>query len=128
MVNSASDLLQRRPHAPPPTAHVQRFWSQPVLHYDDTESTNPYLFEQEFLYAGTHYEIEKLFRDRKGCLPTGPYHRVPELHRRMPSGQGLINDAHLPAVDRIHAVDEAHVRVPRVNLIHNVVPGEGGNG
>src|SRR5438132_11955947 len=43
MVNSASDLLQRRPHAPPPTAHVQRFWSQPVLHYDDTESTNPYL-------------------------------------------------------------------------------------
>jgi hypothetical protein len=73
------------------------------------------------LYAGTHDEIEKLFRDSKGCISTGPYHRFPELDWRIPSGRGFINDAHLPAVDRIHSVDDAYVGLPRVNQIHDII-------
>lgn len=77
--------------------------------------------EQEFLDAGTHDEIEKLFRDRKGCVSTGPYHRFPELDRRIPPRRGFINDAHLPAVDRIHAVDDAHLSLPCANQIDDII-------
>src|SRR5437773_5460149 len=73
------------------------------------------IFEQEFLYAGTHDEIEKLFSDTKGCVPTGPHHRMPELDRCMRYGGGFINDAHVPAVDRIHEVHDDIVGLNRVN-------------
>ena len=57
----------------------------------------------------------------KGFVPTGPHHRSRELDRRMRSGRGFINDAHLPTVDRIHAVDDAHVGLPCVNQIHDII-------
>ena len=79
------------------------------------------VFEQEFLYAGTHDEIEKPFRGIKRFLPTGPHHRFPELDRHIPPRRGFINDAHFPAVDRVRAVDDAYVGLPRVNQIHDII-------
>ena len=73
------------------------------------------------MYAGTDDEIEKFFRDTKGCVSTGPHHRFPELDRRIPSGRSFINDAHLPAVDRIHAVDDTHLSLPCANQIHYIL-------
>src|SRR5438093_5235918 len=79
------------------------------------------ILEQEFLYAGTHDEIEKLFCGTKRFVPAGPHHRLPELNWRLPSGRGFINDADLPAVDRIHAVDDTHVGNPGVKQIHDIL-------
>jgi hypothetical protein len=39
----------------------------------------------------------------------------------MPSGRGFINDAQLSAVDRIHAIDDAHVGFPCPNQIHDII-------
>ena len=79
------------------------------------------MFEQEFLYAGTQDELEKLFRVTKGFVPTGPHHGLAELDRRRHSGRGFINDAHFPTVDRIDAVDDAHFGLPCANEIHHMI-------
>lgn len=39
------------------------------------------ILEQEFLYTGAHNEIEKRFRDTKGCIPTRPHHRSANRQR-----------------------------------------------
>ena len=73
------------------------------------------------MYARTHDEIEKLFSDREGYVPTGPHNRLSKLDRRIPSGRGFINDAHLPAVDCIDAVDDAQLGLPCANQIHDII-------
>ena len=39
----------------------------------------------------------------------------------MRASRSFINDAHIRIVDRIHAVDDAHVRLPRVNQVHDIL-------
>src|SRR5689334_20421721 len=76
-----------RAHATPATALIQRSnRSLLPIRWRELKS----IFEQELLYAGAHHEIEELLRDTKGCLPTGPHHRSPELDRRIRSGRGFI--------------------------------------
>src|SRR5512146_1083496 len=79
------------------------------------------MFSHKHLYSGTHDEIKKVFRRLQRCLTTGRYHRLAELNRRQFSGWSFINDADLPAVDRINSVDNAHVGDPGANEIHDSV-------
>ena len=39
----------------------------------------------------------------------------------MGSGRSFINDAHFGAVDRVHSVDDAQVRLPRVNQVYYIL-------
>ena len=73
------------------------------------------------MYARACDEIDKLLRYSLGRLTTGPHHRFSEPDRRMRAGRGFINDANLPVVDRIHAVDDAHVRLPRADQIYEIL-------
>ena len=78
------------------------------------------ILKQEFLYAGTHDEFEKVLRRTAGGFSAGPNHRFTELDRRVLACRSFINDADLATIDRIGAVDDAHLSPPGANQIHDI--------
>ena len=78
------------------------------------------ILEEELLYAGACHEIDKVFRDTQGRLPTGPYNGFSKLDCRICSGRGFIDDAQLPTVDCIDAIDDSHFCLSRMNQINDI--------